>query len=165
MSKFSPCHSQSGKRHGFAHALSCDEIIRLAKNIITSRFHRLGELTSPNQASEFLQMQIGLLEHEEFCCIFLDQRNRVICFEKLFSGSIDSAAVYPREIVKRALVHNAAALIFAHNHPSGVCEIGTADRAITKKAIAALALFDIRVLDHLIVSGIEVISMAERGSL
>ena len=165
MSKTNLCQSTSGNRYAFEHVLSCDEIIRLAKNIITSRFHRLGELTSPSHASEFLQMQIGLLEHEVFCCIFLDQRNRVICFEKLFSGSINSATVYPREIVKRSLAHNAAALIFAHNHPSGVCEISPADQAITKRAIDALALFDIRVLDHLIVSGVDIISMAERGAL
>jgi DNA repair protein RadC len=97
-------------------------------------------------------------------CLFLDNRNRVITFEKMFYGTIDGASVYPREVVRMALKTNAAAVIFAHNHPSGVAEPSQADEQITQRLKEALALVDIRVLDHLIV-GDEVVSFAERGLL
>ena len=98
--KDSKLHSSMQTQHVFTNAMSCDDIIRLAKNIITARFHRLGALKSPQQTISFLQMHIGLLEHEEFCCIFLDQANRVICFEHLFAGTIGGASIHPREVVK-----------------------------------------------------------------
>ncbi len=148
----------------FPQNLSCDEIIRLARNIITSRFHRIDKLTSANQAKDFLQAQIGLLEHEVFCAIFMDAQHRVICFEKLFTGSVSGATVFPREVVKRALEHNASAVIFAHNHPSGVCEPSNADHQITGRLKDALSLFEVQVLDHIIVSGEDIKSMAELGS-
>jgi DNA repair protein RadC len=98
-----------------------------------------------------------------FCCLFLDTRHRVICFEALFRGTVDGATVYPREVVKRALYHNAAAVILGHNHPSGDCEPSEADRSITAKLAGALALVDVRLLDHLVVSRQGHVSLAERG--
>ena len=98
-----------------------------------------------------------------FACLFLDNRHRVIAFDELFSGTIDGAAVHPREVVKRALGHNAAAVILAHNHPSGVAEPSRADEAITRRLKEALATVEIRVLDHLVVGDGEMVSLAERG--
>ena len=105
------------------------------------------------------------LDHELFCCLFLDNRHRVICCEELFRGTINGASVHPREVVRRALEHNAAALILAHNHPSGVAEPSQADIQITHRLRDALALVDIRVLDHMIVGDGEISSLAERGEL
>ena len=106
---------------------------------------------------------LGAREYESFCCIFLTNRHRVIEFVELFRGTIDGASVHPREVVKEALLRNSAAVIFAHPHPSGVAEPSQADELITRRLREALALMDIRVLDHLIVAGSEVVSLAERG--
>lgn len=141
-----------------------DEIIRQALNIIAVRFERGEPLTSPANTRKYLQLKFAGLEHEVFAVLFLDQRHRVICFEEMFRGTIDGASVYPREVVKAALKHNAAAVIFAHNHPSGVAEPSQADQNITRRLQDALALVDIRVLDHFVV-GAEVVSFAERGLL
>ena len=105
------------------------------------------------------------LPHEVFVALFLDAQNRVIGIEELFRGTLTQTSVYPREVVKRALHHNAAALIFAHNHPSGVAEPSRADEALTQALKQALALIDVRVLDHFIVAGSGVLSFAERGLL
>jgi DNA repair protein RadC len=113
----------------------------------------------------FLRARLRDLPHEVFCCLHLDNRNRVIAFEELFRGTIDGASVHPREVVKRALAHNAAALILAHNHPSGVAEPSQADEVITRRLSSALALVDIRVLDHLVVGDSACVSFAERGLL
>ena len=101
--------------------------------------------------------------HEVFACLFLDNRHRLMAFEELFRGTIDGASVHPREVVRRALAHNAAALILAHNHPSGIAEPSAADTRITERLRQALSLIDVRVLDHLIVGDAEVTSLAERG--
>ena len=100
-----------------------------------------------------------------FACLFLDNRHRLIRFEELFRGTIDGASVHPREVVRQALAHNAAALILAHNHPSGVAEPSGADRQITRRLVDALALVDVRVLDHLVVGRGEAFSFAEQGLL
>ena len=121
-------------------------------------------MTSPGSSKDYVKLHLARYEHEVFACLWLDNRNRVIRFNKLFRGTIDGASVYPREVVKAALKHNAAAVIFAHNHPSGVAEPSQADEQITKLLKDALALIDVRVLDHLVV-GEEVISFAERGLL
>ena len=121
-------------------------------------------LASPDQTRLFLQQHLGNRRREVFSCLFLDSQHRVIRCEDLFFGTLDGAAVYPREIAVRALQYGAAAIIFAHNHPSGVAEPSGADRRITERLQAALALLDIRVLDHFIV-GDEVVSFAERGLL
>jgi DNA repair protein RadC len=110
-------------------------------------------------------LELALLEHEEFYCIFLDNQHRVLKVECCFQGTIDGANVYPREVVKRALHLNAKALILAHNHPSGLAEPSEADRAITRRLIDALSLVDMRVLDHFIIGGAECFSFAEQGLL
>lgn len=120
-------------------------------------------LCSPGDTSRFLTAQLRDRPFEVFCCLYLDTRHRLIAFEELFRGTIDGANVHPREVVKQALTHNAANLIFAHNHPSGVAEPSRADELITLRLREALALVDIRVLDHLIVAGPRVVSLAEKG--
>jgi DNA repair protein RadC len=103
--------------------------------------------------------------YEVFCCLYLDNRHRLIRFEELFRGTIDGATVHPREVLRQALAHNAAAIILAHNHPSGVAEPSQADEMITRRLKEALALVDIRVLDHLVIAGAEAVSLAEKGLL
>jgi DNA repair protein RadC len=122
-------------------------------------------LSNPCATKEFLRMRLRDLTHEVFCCVYLDNRNRVIGFDELFRGTIDGASVHPREVVKEALSRNAAAVILAHNHPSGVAEPSQADELITRRLKQALALVDIRVLDHLIVGDGVCESFAERGLL
>jgi len=119
-------------------------------------------LTSPEATRGYLISRLRDIPYEVFACLFLDNKHRVIAYEELFRGTIDGASVHPREVVKRALHHNAAAVILAHNHPSGVAEPSQADERITQRLKDALALVDIRVLDHMVV-GDEVVSFAERG--
>jgi DNA repair protein RadC len=120
-------------------------------------------LSSPKATRDFLSAQLRDLEHEVFCCLYLDKRHRLIRFEELFRGTIDGASVHPREIVKLALQRNSAAVIIAHNHPSGVAEPSHADELITQRVREALALVDIRLLDHIIVGDGATVSLAERG--
>jgi len=120
-------------------------------------------LASPRAARDFLVARLRDRDHEVFCCLFLDTRHRLICFEELFRGTVDGASVHPREVVKQALARNAASVILAHNHPSGVAEPSHADELITVRLRDALALVDIRVLDHLIVGDGCCTSLAERG--
>jgi DNA repair protein RadC len=120
--------------------------------------------TDPAMVKSYLRLNMTLLEREQFVCLFLDSQHRLIAEESLFYGTIDASPVYPRVVVQKALKHNAAAIILAHNHPSGVGEPSRADRSITERLIQALALVDIRVLDHLVV-GSDVVSFAERGWL
>ena len=122
-------------------------------------------LSSPNETRRFLQHHLGVHRREVFCCLFLDSQHRVLRCEDLFLGTLDGAAVYPREVAVRALQYNAAAVIFAHNHPSGVAEPSSADRRITERLCSALALLDIRVLDHIIVGRGREYSFAEEGLL
>ncbi|MBX2878796.1 MAG: DNA repair protein RadC [Granulosicoccus sp.] len=120
-------------------------------------------LSSPEHVRQYLSLHLSGLGHEVFSGLFLDNRHRVIEYRELFTGTIDSAAVYPREVVKRCLSSNAAAVIFAHNHPSGVAEPSDTDVRLTRKLIDALALIDVRVLDHLIIGRGVQTSLAERG--
>jgi len=120
-------------------------------------------LASPKATRDFLSARLRDLEHEMFCCLYLDKRHRLIKFEELFRGTIDGASVHPREIVKLALQRNSAAVIIAHNHPSGVAEPSQADEMITLRVKEALALVDIRLLDHIIVGDGACVSLAERG--
>jgi DNA repair protein RadC len=122
-------------------------------------------LSNPRATREFLRMRLRDLPHEVFCCVYLDNRNRVIGFQELFRGTIDGASVHPREVVKEALGRNAAAVILAHNHPSGIAEPSQADELITRRLKEALSLVDIRVLDHLVVGDGVCESFAERGLL
>ena len=120
-------------------------------------------LASPRATCDFLISKLRDLEHEVFCCIYLDKRHRLIEFQEVFRGTIDGASVHPREVVKLALQRNAAAVIVAHNHPSGVAEPSQADELITQRVREALALVDIRLLDHIIVGDGASVSLAERG--
>lgn len=122
-------------------------------------------IRSPDDTRAFLQAKMRHLGHELFCCLYLDNRHRVLRFDEMFRGTIDGTSVYPREVVKEALVVNAAAVILAHNHPSGVAEPSQADERITQRLKSALELVDIRLLDHLIVGDGETTSMASRGLL
>lgn len=137
-------------------------VLEMARRYLFESVKRGHQLSNPDETRQFLSERMRDYQHEVFAALFLDQQHRVICFEELFIGTIDNASVYPREVVKKALKHNAAAIIFAHNHPSGVAEPSQNDEAITKRLKQALALVDIRVLDHFVV-GDEVTSFAERG--
>lgn len=149
---------------GTAKYAQLQAVLEMARRYLFENLQRGDTLSSPQDTRQYLSSQLRDYPHEVFAVLFLDQRHRVICFEELFRGTIDGASVYPREVVKKALQHNAAALIFAHNHPSGVAEPSQADEQITRRLIDALKLVDVRVLDHFIV-GDEVVSFAERGLL
>ncbi|RZV38912.1 MAG: JAB domain-containing protein [Chromatiales bacterium] len=122
-------------------------------------------IRSPADTEGYLKSRLRHLDHELFCCLFLDNRHRVLSFDELFRGTIDGTSVYPREVVKEALAVNAAAVILAHNHPSGVAEPSQADERITKRLKSALELVDIRLLDHLIIGDGRATSLASRGLL
>lgn len=122
-------------------------------------------IRSPADTESFLMARLRDLPHELFCCIYLDNRHRIIAFEELFRGTIDGTSVYPREVVKQALAVNAAAVILAHNHPSGVAEPSQADERITRRLKSALELVDIRLLDHLVIGDGTSTSLASRGML
>ena len=139
--------------------------LELGRRHLESRLERGVSLATPDDTRRYLSCRLRGYPHEVFACLFLDNRNRVLGFEEMFRGTIDGATVHPREVVKRALEHNAAALIVAHNHPSGVAEPSHADRALTRRLVDAVGLVDIRLLDHLVIGDGEVVSFAERGFL
>ena len=139
--------------------------LELARRHLGRGLKRGQPISSPQATRDFLRARLGDRPYEVFCCLYLDNRNRLISFEELFRGTIDGTNVHPREVVRRALGHNAAAIIFAHNHPSGVAEPSQADQWITDRLKQALGLVDIRVLDHLIVGDTDCVSFAERGLL
>jgi len=143
-----------------------DEIVNKAMEVLESRCKcGTDQLTSPDAVRDFLRLRLAALPHEEFHVLWLDSQNRLIEAESMFRGTLAQTSVYPREVVKSALMKNAAAAIFAHNHPSGVAEPSRADELLTTALKQALALVDIRVLDHMIVAGPKVTSFAERGLL
>lgn len=146
-------------------AATATEVIAAARRAMTRRVRRGVAMDSPRAVREYLAMKLGTLEHELFVVLLLDNRHRLIDYVELFRGTIDGASVHPREVVKLALARNAAALVLAHPHPSGAAEASQADQLITHRLREALALVDIRVLDHVIVAGGEAISFAERGLL
>jgi DNA repair protein RadC len=139
--------------------------LEMARRHLGEALERGKPLTDPAATRKYLLAKLRDMPHEVFACLYLDNRHRVIAFEELFRGTIDGTSVHPREVVRAALKHNAAALIFAHNHPSGVAEPSDADRRLTRRLQDALALVDIRVLDHFVVGDGEVASFAERGWL
>lgn len=140
-------------------------VLEMARRHLAERLKRDSALESPQMVRDYLKAMLRHEQQEVFGCLFLDSKHRVLGFEALFRGTIDSASVYPREVVKRALAHNAAALILCHNHPSGVSEPSQADRILTQRLKGALELVDIRVLDHFIVGEGDPLSMAEYGWL
>lgn len=148
---------------GEAKYVQLQAVMELARRHFSAEIVRGDAMTSPEATRRFLSAQLRDREQEVFACLFLDNRHRVLAFEEMFYGTVDSAHVYPREVVKRALHYNAAALILAHNHPSGVAEPSRADEQITIRLKDALALIDVRVLDHLIVGDGCMTSLAERG--
>ncbi len=158
--------NHSATVHHINGGITADEqaVINHAKDILLKAVRRGDALCSPQATRDFLLMELKQEKAEVFAVLFLDNRNRVISFDRMFNGTIDGASVYPREVVRRALEHNAAAVMFAHNHPSGVAEPSHADEVITKRLKDALALVDIKTLDHMIV-GDEIVSFAERGLL
>jgi DNA repair protein RadC len=137
--------------------------LELGRRYLECRLRRGTALGCPADTRRFLTARLRRHEHEVFACLFLDNRHRLICFEDLFRGTVNGASVHPREIAKRALHHNAAAVIIAHNHPSGVAEPSEADRAITGRIRDTMALIDVRLMDHFVVGDGEVVSFAERG--
>ncbi len=137
--------------------------VEMARRHFSEILQRGDVLENPQQTRDFLISRLRDYSFEVFSCLYLDNRHRVIQFEELFRGTIHGASVYPREVVKKALRHNAAAVIFAHNHPSGVAEPSEADRNITRQLTEALALVDVRVLDHVVVGDGVSVSFAERG--
>jgi DNA repair protein RadC len=159
-----PYVADTDGNYQFVRAVSPQVIVHLAFQILDKQVH--GEvLSSPQQTRDYLRLRLGTRECEYFSVIFLDNRHRVLTIEDMFRGTIDGASIYPREVVKAALLHNAAAVMFAHNHPSGVAEPSQADRAITDRLVNALSLVDVRVLDHFVISVRETVSFAERGLL
>jgi DNA repair protein RadC len=137
--------------------------IREAIGILETKLRTTKAFTSPSDVKQFCQLHIAQEKDEYFCCMFLDSQHRLIAFERLFRGTVDGASVYPRVVVRRSLELNAAALILTHNHPSGLPEPSTADTKITQRLKDALALVDVRVLDHVIVGTDGTSSMAEAG--
>ncbi len=140
-------------------------VLEMNRRYLRETLQRGNALASPSDTRDFLKARLRAYPYEVFSCLFLDNRHRVIEYEELFRGTIDGASVHPREVVRRALHHNAAALILAHNHPSGVSEPSQADARITRRLKEALTLVDVRLLDHFIVGDGEPTSFAERGLL
>ena len=137
--------------------------VEISRRQLTESLKAGPSLASPRATCDFLSAKLRDLEHEVFCCLYLDKRHRLIEYEELFRGTIDGASVHPREIVKLALQRNSAAVIVAHNHPSGIAEPSQADELITRRVKEALGLVEIRLLDHIIVGDGASVSLAERG--
>ena len=147
---------------GLARQALLSASLELGRRYLGEPLTRGKALTQPADAAQYLNACLRGHRHEIFACLFLDNKHRMLAYEEIFQGTIDSAAVYPREVLRRAMAHNAAAVILAHNHPSGVAEPSEADRSITEKLIRTLDLVDIRVLDHLIIGDGTWTSLRER---
>lgn len=140
------------------------EVMHKAKRAIDRKYRRGRCFQSPEAVQEYLRVKLGHEDNEIFVALWLDNRHRLIAYEELFHGTVDGTSVYPRVVVQKAIAHNAAAVIFAHPHPSGVAEPSSADENLTRRLQAALSLLDIRLLDHIVV-GDSCVSLAERGLL
>ena len=140
-----------------------DEILAAAEAIHLRRLERQGKISEPTEAAQYLRARCGHAEREVFGCLFLDSRHQILACENLFYGTIDGAEVHPREVVRRGILLNAAAVVAFHNHPSGNPEPSAADRAVTARLKQALALVDIRLLDHFVVTSSGFTSLASRG--
>ncbi len=164
---FSASASQIEAVHGMGLSKYCQlqSIFEMSRRALAEEMKQKDVLSSPKQVRDYLSLRLGNEPREIFMVLFLDSKNRVQAQESLFEGTLTQASVYPREIVKRALHHNAASVIFAHNHPSGIVEPSRADETLTKALKSALDLVDVRVLDHFIVAGNQTMSFAERGLL
>ena len=155
------------EQHGLGPAKTAQllAVLELSRRYLHEMLMRGDPLESPDVTEQYLKSALRDHPHEVFACLFLDTRHRVIAFEELFHGTIDGATVYPRVVAEKALGHGAAALIVAHNHPSGICEPSLADQAITRRLKEALALLDIRLLDHFVIGDGAPVSMASRGMI
>jgi len=145
--------------------ISARHVLALASHILEESAKRGESIENPSDSANLFKTKIGLAENEQFAAAWLDNKHRLIRFEVLSTGTIDHAVVYPREVVKRGLELNAGAVIFGHNHPSGVTNPSKADIDLTKRLKEALGLFDIRLLDHLVVAGDDHVSLSERGEI
>jgi len=150
---------------GLAKSAQLRAAVELTERCLQAGFERGDPMTDPSATGRFLKSKLRGYSREVFACLYLDNQHRLIRYEELFFGTIDGASVHPREVVKRVLFHNAAAVIFAHNHPSGIAEPSQADQRITDRLKSALLLVDVRVLDHMIVGDQQVMSFAARGLL
>ncbi|HWA36226.1 MAG TPA: DNA repair protein RadC [Burkholderiales bacterium] len=139
--------------------------MEVGRRVLLEKARSTSALTSPGSVRDYLRLSLGHREHEVFVCLWLDAQHRVLEAEELFRGTLTQTSVYPREVVKKALRANAAAVIFAHNHPSGAAQPSQADELLTRNLKEALALVEVRVLDHFIVAGNQALSFAERGLL
>jgi DNA repair protein RadC len=164
---FAASETELSAVHGMGPAkyVQFQAVLEMAKRALSEKMKATDSLSSPQAVRDYLRLTLSRLPHEVFVAVFLTSQNRVIEVEELFRGTLAQTSVYPREIVKRALAHNAASVIFAHNHPSGEPEPSQADRALTKTLAEALALVDVRVLDHFIVAPNAALSFAEQGML
>ncbi|SUD84675.1 DNA repair protein RadC [Stutzerimonas stutzeri] len=144
---------------------TADQILAAARRVVDLKVQRGAPFNAPEVVKEYLGAKLAGFEHEVFAVLFLDNRHRLIDYVEMFRGTIDSASVYPREVVKEALKRNAAAVILSHNHPSGNAEPSHADRTLTGRLKDALGLVDVRTLDHIVVAGLERVSFAELGLL
>lgn len=160
-------HRQLAKTRGIGQAKSAQlfAAVELARRSLAEEMTERSVLSSPRAVSDYLKLRLGSRPHEVFAVIFLDAQHRVLATEELFRGTLTQTSVYPREVVKRSLEHNAAAVILAHNHPSGMAEPSRADELLTRSLKSALAMIDVQLLDHLIVTACESMSFAERGLL
>ena len=150
---------------GPAKSAQLQAVLELARRSLREDFRRDPALSSPDKVRDYLNVTLAHREHEVFMALFLDEQNRLLTADELFRGTLTQASVYPREVVKRTLAVNAASVIFAHNHPSGVAEPSRSDELLTASLKQALGLVDVRVLDHVIVAGSSAVSFAERGLL
>jgi DNA repair protein RadC len=150
---------------GAAKAAQLAAVLELARRALREELRAGSALTTPAAVRDYLRLTLGSRAHEVFVCVHLDAQHRVIGAEELFRGTLTQTSVYPREVVKAALAANAAAVIFAHNHPSGVAQPSQADELLTRQLREALALVDVKVLDHFVIAGNQALSFAERGLL
>ncbi len=160
-----PENLQNIKGLGPAKTAQLVAVMEVARRCLKEDLRSASALTSPSAVRDYLRLAISSREHEVFVCLWLDAQHRVIASEELFRGTLTQTSVYPREIVKAGLKANAAAVIFAHNHPSGVAQPSQADELLTRNLKEALSLVDIKVLDHFVVAGHQTLSFAERGLL
>ena len=150
---------------GSAHAARLAVVVELGKRLLQEEARQPAPMQSPGAARDYLCLALAGRSHEVFAVLFLDAQHRLIACEEMFRGTLTQTSVYPREVVKQALRHNCAAVILAHNHPSGIAEPSRADETLTRALQGALALVDVRVLDHIVVAGARATSFAERGLL
>ena len=163
-------HAQGGDLKGIkglgpAKRAELAAVIEMARRALAQKLEAAPVFDSPQAVKDYLQLHLGSLPHEVFAVLFLDSQHKLLGLERLFTGTLGQTSVYPREVVKRALARNAGAVILAHNHPSGVAEPSRADEFLTQTLKTALALVDVRVIDHLVIGQGHVVSFAERGLL